>query len=351
MLLNAQHVAADPVAARVVQFDPVMVWLYGRQNGFIQWLSNGPLAGAPAAPSASIPGAVELNGAAYCGANVKGTAHPVHNEGATTPIAVKNSGCGNITVTFPSSTAGTYEIDFQTSGTYKDSYGDFGPPVARHAIITIVPATPLQELRAWLWTFLLYPLEIFVLGSFLRSRFLNSPAKASYAIKGQPGPGKPLAQRSLYWWVMQKNIVPSESHFRKSGMALKVDETGTVYARRARWPWIPGRNQWADERNRPLAKEFQPVQEVYYQTPQNAHYIFTPSRQTPGRPGPGGGGFGPSSRSSGPSGGPKGPGPGGPKFSGPSGGPKGPGPRSSGGKSGGPPPRSPRRPAGPPPRR
>lgn len=74
VLYDAQGHIADPAPGTVVQFDPVMQFLYKWPNGIVQWLSTGPLGGIPAQPSAVIPGQVLLDSKAYCDATVKGTA-------------------------------------------------------------------------------------------------------------------------------------------------------------------------------------------------------------------------------------------------------------------------------------
>jgi hypothetical protein len=296
VLYDAQGHVADPAPGNVVQFDPVLQFLYKWPNGIVQWLSNGPLSGIPAQPSAVVPGQVLLQNKPYCNATVKGTAQR-QGSSETVPITLRNANCGAFHVIFPSSAQGTYLISFQTAGSFKDSHGDFGP-TTRHALLTFTPATWQQELRAWLWS-LLYALELFVLLSFLRSRLLtNSANKGYYTIKGQGARTVALRQRSLYWAIMGRNIIPSRrAEMGGTGMTMRVDSTGKVQVRRAKWPWISGRDLWKDGRGNSLPASFATVDEVYYANPNSPHYLFNQGGRTaPGSGAPGGGLVGPTTQ-------------------------------------------------------
>ena len=269
-LLDGKGNAANPVAAQVVQFDPILRLIYGLPNGFVQWLSNGPLAGLPATSSADIPGQVQLAGKAYCNATVKGSAQ-AQSGGASVPITVTNDGCGKFHVLFPSTANGAYTITFLTSGAFKDSHGDFGTTTSQ-ANVTIAAATLPQELRAWLWTLLLYPLEVFLIVSLIRSRFMNAP-RGSYQIKGQPGTQPLGPQHSLWWSLMQRNVLSSKSEWHRAGLLVAVERNGSVQVRRPRLPWAAGRNDWTKGDGTPLPTSYTRVNEVLFH-PQNDLYLF-----------------------------------------------------------------------------
>nr|MBA3826507.1 VWA domain-containing protein [Ktedonobacterales bacterium] len=252
-LLDGNGNVADPVAAQVVQFDPALRLLYGIPNGIVDWLSHGPLNSLPATSSADIPGQVKLAGKDYCNATVKGSAQPKAG-GAAVPISVTNDGCGKFHVRFPSTANGTYTVTFLTSGAFKDSHGDFGTTTHR-ADVTIAAATPTQELRAWLWTLLLYPLEAFLIISIIRSRFLNAP-RGSFTIKGQGGVLPLGPQRSLWWALMARNIVSAKTEWHKPGLLLEVERNGSVRVRRLRAPWAAGRNNWTKDDGTPIPTSF-----------------------------------------------------------------------------------------------
>lgn len=269
-LLNASGTAADPVQAPVVQFDRGLQLLYGWPNGIVRWLSGGPLNRLPATTSANIPGQVLLNGQPYCDATVKGVAQPV-NGGPGVDIAILNSGCGKFLVQFPSAANGTYKLTFQTSGSFKDSHGDFGT-TSHSAIVTITSATLPQELRAWLWTLVLYPFEIFLLISIIRSRiFINRMLPATYQIKGTRNAEGTLEPRTSWFWaLMQRNIQPSRLAFQVRGMDVRTDRQGQVEVRRSRWPFNQGSGDWRADGN-PLPRRFTKVEEVTYGS---STYIF-----------------------------------------------------------------------------
>ncbi len=281
-LLDGKGNVADPVAAQVVQFDPALRLLYGIPNGIIDWLSHGPLNNLPATSSADIPGQVKLSGKDYCNATVKGSAQ-AKSGGASVPITVVNDGCGKFHVLFPSSANGTYTVTFLTSGAFKDSHGDFGTTV-HSADVTIAAATPAQELRAWLWTLLLYPLEAFLIISIIRSRFLNAP-RGSFTIKGQGGVLPLGPQRSLWWALMARNILSAKTEWHKPGLLMEVERNGSVRVRRLRAPWAAGRNNWTKDDGTPLATSFTRVNEVIFR-PTGEHFLFNGAA---GRVGGGGG--------------------------------------------------------------
>lgn len=178
------------VHSTVIQYDPFLQVLYGWSPSLLFGIPFGlgqrALQNRPAHPYANIPGQVELSGKAYCGATVQGSAT---RQGATgsVPITVVNNGCGGFHVQFPPATNGTYDVTFQTSGTYKDSHGDF-VPVTRSAELTIQGATVGDELYAWGYT-LLYLLILAVIVLLVRAYgFLPAPSGAYEITHGEARP-------------------------------------------------------------------------------------------------------------------------------------------------------------------
>jgi hypothetical protein len=140
----------DAVGASVVGWDPIVRAIY--RLPVIGGLGGLALQNHPADPAAMVRGQVLLNGRPYADATVGGTATHAGST-ASVPVSVLNDGNGAFRLIFPSDASGTYRVNLTTSGAYNISHGDL-THVARTVLVTIVPATASQELRAWLVTFI-----------------------------------------------------------------------------------------------------------------------------------------------------------------------------------------------------
>jgi hypothetical protein len=140
----------DAVGASVVGWDPLLRAIY--RLPVIGGLGGLALQNHPADPAAVVRGQVLLDGRPYGDATVGGTATHAGST-SSVPVSVLNDSNGAFRLIFPSDASGTYRVNLTTSGAYNISHGDL-THVARTVLVTIVPATAPQELRAWLVTFI-----------------------------------------------------------------------------------------------------------------------------------------------------------------------------------------------------
>lgn len=216
--------------AQVVQWDPILSHLYAIPFAPVQWLGGIALDGFPAIPSANVPGQVMLNGQLYRQATVKGTAAR-NGSTQTVQVLVSDDGNGHFHVLFPSDSNGEYVVSFETRGIFRDSHGDFGPSTAT-VNVSVVKATPPQEIRAIIWT-LVFILVLLLLILIVRF-FMLPPPVAVYRISSAEfsDPKRLSMRRSLSHMLLARNVLRSRDTFNKPGLLLRIDRQHRVAARR-----------------------------------------------------------------------------------------------------------------------
>jgi hypothetical protein len=196
---------ADAVRANVTGWDRLLQILYG--TPLTGWLAGWPLGAAPAIPSAVVHGQVTLKGQAYPDAQVTGTALRAGSKTAI-PVTVANDGGGAFHVSFPSDASGAYAVVLTTQGTYAVSHGDL-THVTRTVNVTIAPATPQQELRAWLIT-LVYLLILAYLVLQLRYVLAPKPFGRLVSSDGSGGEEFARARRGLAGFFAPSAVTSSQ---------------------------------------------------------------------------------------------------------------------------------------------
>lgn len=164
----------DAITAHVVQWDPVLRFLYGSvlffNSDLFGWHpSDLPLQGLAAQPQALIHGEVLLGGATYNDASVKAFEQPLKGGACTAqdggmPLDVSNDHTGYFRVFFPTGAKGSFCVTLKTTGSYKDSFGDL-TTAASPIIVTIGLPSLADELRAWAIT-VAYLLGLYLVGLF-----------------------------------------------------------------------------------------------------------------------------------------------------------------------------------------
>jgi hypothetical protein len=136
-------------------------------------------------------------------------------------------------VTFPSDASGAYAVVLTTQGTYAVSHGDL-THVTRTVNVTIAPATPQQELRAWLIT-LLYLLILAYLVLQLRCLLAPKPFGRLVSSDGSGGEEFARARRGLAGFFAPSAVSSSQMEL-EPGLIFGFHRRGriTVHGTRER---------------------------------------------------------------------------------------------------------------------
>ena len=214
----------DAVAASAVGWDPVLRVLY--RPPVLSWLGGWPLDGLQSDPAALAHGQVELNGQPYADASVSATAT---RQGTTAklPVEVVNDGQGAFHLLFPSDAAGAYAVTFTTTGAYSQSHGDL-THVTRTVLVTVVPATFGQELRAWLITLFYLFLLAFVV---LLIRYAFAPKPFGVLAGAEGGMEFARARRSPLARLLHPSAVTSDQMELDPGLAFSFRRGGRILVR------------------------------------------------------------------------------------------------------------------------
>ncbi len=244
-------ITTAPVSATVLQFDPILQFIYGHAPGFLSWMGQSALQNHAPYPTANIPGEVALNNQPYCNATVRGTANPTGSSHAV-PVTFVNGSCGTFQAQFPTGTSGGFTINFETSGTFQDSHGDF-LPTARQVQLRVISASSGDEIHAWVLT-ALYLLLLIVLALLVRAYgFLPSPAAQFYT--DSPDKPRQFAVNPISAWrvLFHRNVVQNPIQ-GIPGIEVRVTRsgrrTGAYFVRRL--DDTPRGRQWRDDSNREL---------------------------------------------------------------------------------------------------
>jgi hypothetical protein len=224
-------------------------------------LSQWALRQVPAQPETNTTGQIFLNNQAYASAIVTATAV---RDGTNTsiPVTILNDGNGIFRVQFIPSADGDYTINFQTSGSFQDSHGDFGG-TQRSLQISIIGANANQESVAWLFTliYLLFLLFLCLLVHFL----VFTPSPFGGWISNQEGQVKgrgyfKRARRGLRQWFLHRNLIYSQQVNMPHGLRLRFLYGGGIEVQ----PSGRASKNWQDVSGNPLRPNFRELRELRY---------------------------------------------------------------------------------------
>lgn len=222
-----QPLATGTVPATVIEWDPVLRLIYGAPVGLLQWLSQPPLSGLPAQPSAVVYGQVQLAGKPYSQAAVSGSAVGANSKNSV-PLSVTKGENGAFSAAFAASQPGTYTVTLDTQGAFQDSHGDLGV-TTRAAQVTLVNATLAEEARAWGITLVYLLILAFIL---LLIRYWLSPHPFGRLVASDGGGGEEFARaRRGLTWLFEPNVVYSQQMGLDPGVRFRFLRGGRILAR------------------------------------------------------------------------------------------------------------------------
>jgi hypothetical protein len=224
-------------------------------------LSGWPLQNYPALPSTNLSGVVQWQGQLYQNAQITAQAL-LENSQTAIPAIVNQDGQGHFKVSFVPSTSGNYQVIMRTSGSYHDSYGDFGP-TTRMVNVTIVPATVGQLLQATVAS-IFYLLFIVFFVFFVR--FLLSPGPFGEWEQIQAGEviggfRFDRSRRSLKQSFFSRNIVFSRQAGMPRGLKFRFQSGGIEAC-----PHDPGSSNWQTPDGSRLRPRFQRVRGLVFRS-------------------------------------------------------------------------------------
>jgi hypothetical protein len=207
------------VVTTVIAWPGIIQWLYSLP--ILNHLSGWPLGGLPAKPVTNLPAIVQWQGNPYPGATVTATASS--DQASNVPVTIVPESQGRFAVQFIPPGSGQYTINFDTSGSYNDSYGDFGQ-TPRIVNVTVEPETLGQLGFALLITIVYFIIFLFLI---LLVRFWLTPSPFgswAYNAGGSSAPtGRQFgrARRGLYQWFVHRNVLTSRQAGMPSGLQLR----------------------------------------------------------------------------------------------------------------------------------
>ncbi len=225
------------VNATVTSWDPGLQFLYSLP--LLSWLSGWPLGNQPPRPSAALEGEVTLHNQLYANATVAGVATR-KGTNKSVPVQITDEGSGHFVLIFPAPVSGDYTITFQTQGTFADSHGDFGV-TTRQVHLTVLPATPVQEVKAWFWTVVVYPFLAWLIYFLFIGRPLTPRPQGQWQrIPRDPsdseatGDFKRARSRSILRWFLHPDWRTSREAFGDEDGAMLIFGRHTIKVRRNR---------------------------------------------------------------------------------------------------------------------
>lgn len=269
-------------------------------------LSGWPLQGFPAQPDAVLPGEVQWNGQPYKGASIRATAVAVRdcvpgipaqtNVPGALPVTVDQDGQGHFTAFFQPSGPGLYQIIFETSGSFNDSQGSFGPQglcVNANLRGATFDETKTASLVTLFYLFLLTAL--FSLGWFLATPRPFGKWVRDQGSTNESNRSFASAQRlNLFALLYKRNQLTSRSVGMPQGLLFRFRRSKRIDVR----PAGSGSNDWRMSDGSRLPHQFLPIQELVYRPPEaadtdyDAYLRYTIHQTTRGGGGGGGGGGG-----------------------------------------------------------
>ncbi len=270
------------VSTAVTRWDPVLQFIYSLPIGFFRWLSQWPLGNLPAQPATDLSGWVQLDGQLYRNATVTATASRAGLRGAI-PVTVLNDGNGRFHLQFVPPTDGAYAITFKTSGSFKDSHGDFGT-TTRHVNVIIQGASIWpQETIAWGWTagylFVLYLIFRFFVFLFTPGLFGEWARIEDGDITARHDFNQ--SRRSPIEGFFHRNLLSSRDAGLPTGLQFRFRRGDSIEARLDG----PANAYWRRGDGRELGNQFQEIRELRYDPGQDeedselSSYIIIPRQR------------------------------------------------------------------------
>lgn len=262
---------ANTVTTNVVRWDPLLQLLYGWRLAPITALSNWPLNGTAATPKALFNGRILAGNQPYSNAVVTAIATLKGSKQAVT-VDVFQDGGGRFHVLFPSVESGTYQVQFTTTGNFKDTHGELST-VMRTVLVNVAPATFGQEIGAWTKTLLYLALALFL---YLLVRFfLISPPFGEWvrlqAANAVDQRGFSRVRRDPISAFVSRNVVNSRQVGLASGLQFRF-RRGNVIETRASGR---GANEWQLTSGDKVPSEFRAVNGVVHSGDGSLYTIST----------------------------------------------------------------------------
>ena len=222
-------------------------------------LSGWPLQGHPALPYTNLSGVVQWQGQLYQNAQITAQAF-LENSKTAIPARVNQDGPGHFRVLFVPPTSGNYQIIILTSGSYKDSHGDFGPTI-RMVNVTVAPATVGQLLLATIVSAFYLLLMLFII---FFVKFLLTPGPFGEWEQLQAGEVVggfrfDRSHRNLKQSFFSRNIVSSRQARMPRGLKFRFQSGGIEAC-----PDDPGSSDWQTPDGSRLRPQFQRVRELVF---------------------------------------------------------------------------------------
>jgi hypothetical protein len=256
---KTQQPTTDPVDVAVVQWPPALQFLYNLP--IFSFLSSWPLQGHSASPLADSDGVLQWRGQLYKDASIKAEAF-AGNSKVPINVNVTQDGQGHFHAQFQPPQSGDYRIVFQTSGSYKDSHGEFGP-TALPMHVDVEPASGGQLIQAWMITFIILAILAFF---FFLFKFYLTPAPFGEWVRTQGGEridGRKFSRghRGLIQWFFSRNILFSRQVGMPRGLQFRFRWGGGIEVRSAG----AGSDDWQASDGSRLRDQFQRMRELLFQ--------------------------------------------------------------------------------------
>ncbi|HEU5382465.1 MAG TPA: vWA domain-containing protein [Ktedonobacteraceae bacterium] len=251
----------NSVQGTSVQWDPLLSRLYSLPFWPMPQLSQWALNGLPG-QGTMLVGVVQQNQLPYNNATVTAVVRPAGSS-TSLPVSVLNDGGGHFRLLLPVTTGGTYLLTFSTSGNFAESHGDFGA-TTQSVQISLVPATPGQELRAWAFT-LAYLLVLIFLCLLLRWCWTPGPQgswlrehEGDVIERSDFGANK----RNPWQGLIHRDLLYSRQAKMPAGVQFRFRHGGGIEARAHgqgsdNWEWSDGGN---------LPRAFREVRALLYRS-------------------------------------------------------------------------------------
>lgn len=280
------------IQTTVLQWPAPIEFLYKLPVLSSSLLSGWALQGTQPDPRTNLSGEVQWNGQAYEGAQI--TAIAYNDQQQSIPVTVIQNGQGSFTVQFLPPASGHYRLVFTTSGTYKDSHGDFGQ-TTRDVNVTVAPASLSQNGIALGMT-VLYVLFLIFLIYLVKFELTPKPfGEWNAGSGGENAGGRKFnsAHRGPFQWFLHRNILTARQAGLPSGLLLRFRWGRQIEACS---DGTPRAKDWRVSNGNPLPRSFQRVRDLSFATGESedgessVHYTIDAGKQGSGRGGGGGSG-------------------------------------------------------------
>lgn len=261
----------DTINKSVVQWWEPLPTIYSLPA--VSLLSGWPLLGYPAQPYILLPGEVQWNGQPYLGASITATSslvktcnpNTVTSKSGPIPVQITQGSNGNFEAQIYPPSTGLYEIVFQTSGTFKDSQGSFGPTV-RCLYAVVAPPTYDQGLHAFSVTVIYLAILAFLIflvrfwatprpyGQWVRDIGSVSESNRSFVNAHRVNPLQ---------WFFKRNYLYSRQAGMPRGLEIRFRWGKRIDVR----PSGAGRSEWQLPNGRKLSLRFQRARELVHRPP------------------------------------------------------------------------------------